>query len=147
MKYIILFILVSNSLCAQYKITPKKIITWSTFAISGGIWGMRESYHADPYVFEKKWKIDPYSFWGSKQWERNYVGNRYHPKAIHKDELLGNFGRDFWHTSGYVSGGFVLTGAFIIGSSKQKIKHKLIDIGIGSVIFTISSHLTYKSLR
>lgn len=146
MKHIIILLLLSSPLYGQYKITPKKILTWSTFAVGGSVWGMREAYHADPYVFEKKWRVNPYSFWGSKAWERNYVGNKYHPKAIHKDELFGNFGRDFWHTSGYVSGGLLIGGTFIIGSSKQKFSHKLIDIGIGGIIGYISSFITFKYL-
>jgi len=148
MKIFIFFYFVGLvPLCAQYKITIPKIIAWSTFVKGGMVYGARETYHADTRIFEKKWGVDPYSFWGSKQWERNYVGNRYHINAIHKDEMFGNFGRDFWHTSGYVSGGFVLTGTFIIGSSKQKVTHKIIDLGIGSFLFLISSSLTNKLLK
>lgn len=147
MKY--LFLLLPLSLNAQYKITANKLIGWSTYAVSGMVWGAREKYHSDPRIFEKKWGVNEYSFWGSKAWERNYIGDRYLNPITdlpnkHKSELLGNFGRDFWHTSGYISGAFVLTGTFMIGNSKQKFKHKLFDLLIGSGIFLISSNLTYR---
>lgn len=131
----------------NYKVTPKKILIWSGFAVAGSIYGAREAYHSNPYCFEQKWGVDEYSFFGSRQWERNYVGNRYHSKAIHKDELFGNFGRDYWHTSGYVSGALVLTGTFIIGGTKQKLKHKLLDLLIGSGCFIVSSNLTFKHFQ
>lgn len=146
MKLLILIvcIVVSLNLNAQYKITTKKILIWTSFSIAGSIYGAREAYHANPLCFEQKWGVDEYSFFGSKQWERNYVGNRYYPNAIHKDELFGNFGRDFWHTSGYVSGGLVIGGTFIIGDSKQKFKHKVFDILIGSLCAIGASNLTFK---
>lgn len=111
---------------------------------------MREAYHADPYIFEKKWRVDEYSFWGSKQWERKYVGNRYLTDGVPnkmKSQMFGNFGRDFWHSSGYTSGLFVIGGTFTIGNSKQKTGHKLIDMGIGSLMFLGFSKLTYNLLR
>lgn len=146
MKLLILIvcIVVSLNLNAQYKITTKKILIWTSFSIAGSIYGAREAYHANPLCFEQKWGVDEYSFFGSKQWERNYVGNRYYPNAIHKDELFGNFGRDFWHTSRYVSGGLVIGGTFIIGDSKQKFKHKVFDILIGSLCAIGASNLTFK---
>lgn len=150
MKQIIILLLLSSPLYGQYKITPKKILTWSTFAAGGTIWGMREAYHADPYIFEKKWGVDEYSFWGSKQWERKYVGNRYLTDGVPnkmKSQMFGNFGRDFWHSSGYTSGLFVIGGTFTIGNSKQKFTHKLIDMSIGSLVFLGFSKLTYNLLR
>ena len=62
-------------------------------------------------------------------------------------ELFGNFGRDFWHTSGYVSGGLVIGGTFIIGDSKQKLKHKVFDMLIGSLCAIGASSLTFKYLK
>lgn len=135
----------------KYVITGKKILVWTAFGLGGMVWGAREAYHADPYIFEKKWGVDPYSFWGSCQWERNYHGGRYLNESglpnAHKTEVFGNIGRDFWHTSGYVSGAFVLTGTFTIGASKQKLKHKVFDMLIGTGCFFLVSSLTYNSLR
>lgn len=149
MKLLILIVCIVTSLNlnAQYKITTKKILVWTSFSVAGSIYGAREAYHANPYCFEQKWGVDEYSFFGSKQWERNYVGNRYYPNAIHKDEMFGNFGRDFWHTSGYVSGALVIGGTFIIGDSKQKFKHKGLDMLIGSLCWIVSSNLTFKHLQ
>lgn len=132
----------------NYKVTSKKILVWSGFAVAGSIYGAREMYHSDPYIFEKKWGVDEYSFFGSKQWERNYHGNRHIGESgfpnEHKSEIFGNFGRDYWHTSSYTSGVLVLGGTFVIGSSKQKLKHKLLDFFIGSVCFTAASNFTFK---
>lgn len=146
MKLLILIIcfVTSLNLNAQYKITTKKILVWTSFSVAGSIYGAREAYHANPFCFEQKWGVDEYSFFGSRQWERNYVGNKYYLNATHKTERFGNFGRDFWHTSGYVSGGLVLTGTFIIGDSKQKVKHKVFDMLIGSLCFIGASSLTFK---
>lgn len=153
-KYIMktfFFLIFPLFLNAQYKITTKKILTWSAFGIAGSIYGAREAYHANPYCFEQKWRVGEYSFWGSKQWERNYIGNRYTNESgfpnKHKTEIFGNFGRDYWHTSGYVSGTLVVGSTFTIGMSKQKIKHKLLDLLIGSSCFIISSNLTFKHFR
>ena len=148
MKYLIFLLLVLPfTLQAQYKITTKKILIWTSFSVAGSMYGAREAYYANPLCFEQRWGVDKYSFFGSRQWERNYVGNRYHPKAIHKDELFGNFGRDFWHTSGYVSGGLVIGGTFIIGDSKQKLKHKVFDMLIGSLCAIGASSLTFNYLN
>lgn len=135
----------------KYVITGKKVLQWTAFGIGGIVYGAREAYHADAYIFEKKWGVDPYSFWGSCQWERNYHGGRYlNENGLpneHKSEMFGNIGRDFWHTSGYVSGALVLTGTFTIGTGKQKFKHKLFDMLVGSVVFWTASSLTNSYLR
>lgn len=101
MKLLILIIcfVTSLNLNAQYKITTKKILIWTSFSVAGSIYGAREAYHKNKFVFEQKWGVDEYSFWGSKQWERNYIGNRYLTLdgrvREHKSETFGNFGRDF----------------------------------------------------
>lgn len=152
MKHLLfIFLLAPLFLNAQYKITPEKIFTWSAFSISGALYGAREAYHSDPYIFEKKWDVDKYSFFGSKQWERNYHGNRHIGESgfpnSHKTEIFGNFGRDYWHTSSYASGALILGGTFVIGSSDQKLKYKLVDMLIGSVCFLGASHFIFKYFK
>lgn len=151
MRLIILFLILPLTLSAQYKVTWKKVATWGLSAGAGTIWGMREAYHADPTVFERHWGVDKYSFWGSHAWERNYKDNRYlSPEGIpnrHKTEVFGNFGRDFWHTSGYTAGALTLTFSFTIGGSNQPLKYKILDATIGTACFVLPSSLVYKQLR
>lgn len=135
----------------KYVVTLPKVLVWTGFAVGGALWAGREAYHADPFVFEKKFGVGPYSFFGSRQWERNYEGNRYlnsdgQPNP-HKTEIIGNFGRDYWHTAQVAAGAFVLSGTFIIGASDQKIGHKALDMFGGLVAFLVTSNLTYTWLR
>lgn len=133
-----------------YKVTGDKVATWTGFAIGGAMWGGREAYHADLRVFEKKWGVDAYSFFGSQAWQRNYEGNRYRNKDgsinAHKPEI-GNSLRDYWHFSGAASRTLWIGGTFIIGAKNQKLKHKLIDMAIGSAISVTSAWATYNYLR
>lgn len=135
----------------RYKVTGRKILIWGASGISGAIWGAREAFHADPYVFERHFGVEPYSFWGSQQWQRNYEGNRYMGENgvpnKHKPEWAGNLGRDFWHTSGYSSALLMIGGTFAIGGSKQSFKHKILDMGISSLCWIIASNGTDKILR
>jgi len=148
---ILVFIGILSCNAQTYKITWKKAGAWSAYTTAGMLWGGREAYHADACVFEKAWGVDKYSFFGSSQWERNYLSNRYKNLNgeinLHKDEVFGNFGRDYWHTAGYSTVALSLGATFIIGNSKQKLKHKLIDLLIGSTCFMLSSNLTYKLLK
>lgn len=127
----------------SYKLTMSKLATWAGMGLGGATWGAREAYHADPYVFERAWGVDPESFWGSKAWKRQYYGNN--PENKHKPEW-GNITRDFWHASGALSRTFTIGGTFVIGSSKQKFKHKLIDMLIGSAVASVSAWATYEAL-
>ena len=148
---LLLTVITTTTFAQSYKITPSKIVSWTSYTCSGILWGAREAFHADATVFERKFNVSEYSFFGSKQWERNYVNNRYRAADgrinPHKPEILGNFGRDYWHTSSWVAGTFVIGSTFTIGCSKQKTKHKLIDLAIGIGLATASANLTYKYLR
>lgn len=135
----------------KYVISFKKILAWSLLGLSGSVWGAREAYHADSRVFERTLGVGKYSFLGSHAWERNYVGNRFINESgapnKHKTEIFANFGRDFWHTSGYASGAFMATGAIILGKSKTVKKwQKALDFAIGAVFWTLSSNITYNFL-
>lgn len=141
--------------------TPEKFMDWSLVKYSwdgrtisawllsmgtGLAHGMREAYHADPYVFEKRWGVTSESFWGSDAWKRNYINND--PDLPHKHELFGNVGRDIWHTSGFVSKTGLISASFAIGSRggiprKYRVANWLIGFGIHSLFATI----TYKTLR
>ena len=129
----------------------ERIAWWSLMSFSGAIWGGREAFYADARVFERKWGVDPYSFFGSNQWERKYKNNRFlgedgKPNQM-KSQIFGNFGRDYLHTSKYVV--FGISGSFLLakGSSKTSFKRKAFDTIIGGLCFTFFSSITYKALR
>lgn len=131
----------------KYRITFGKVATWTGYSIAGVAWGMREAYHADPFVFEVRWGATPRSFFGSRAWERNYYGNIYYDGAKHKPEL-GNSFRDVYHFTGLLSRGLWVGTTFAIGSGKkQNMKHKLLDVAIGGVVSSLSANFTYRYLR
>lgn len=134
----------------KYRVTWGKVATWAGFGVSGSVWGAREAYHADLKVFEKKWGVSPYSFFGSKAWERQYKTNRYYTPDgqvnPHKPEFFNTI-RDFWHSSGVLSRSGTVCVTFIIGGSKQPLKHRLLDMAIGSAVGVVSASVTYGALR
>lgn len=134
--------------CAQeaYKVTPAKVGIWLGYGVAGSMWGAREAFHADPTVFERRWNVGEKSFFGSQSWQRQYEGNTYFDGARHKPEAFNTF-RDYWHFSGTFSRTIWLGGTFTLGASKQRLKHRLIDLGIGLAVSAISGNLTYKYFR
>lgn len=133
-----------------YRITPGKVSAWLGYATAGVWWGMREAYHADNHVFETKFGVGPYSFWGSEAWQRQYEGNRYETADgklnDHKAEW-GNTFRDVHHFSGQNHNLLVIGCTFGIGIGKQKWRHKLLDVAIGLAIRSTASWATYNYLR
>jgi len=129
----------------------KDIFCAISFVVAGSLHGGREAFHADPYVFEKL-GAKTFGFFGSNQWQRNYVGQRYINAygAVnpHKSEILGNFGRDFWHTAHYGGGILFFSGTFVIASDKKRsIRRRVLAGACGLLVFHTSSYITYKILR
>lgn len=123
----------------------KQFVTWGMFALSGVMWGAREAYHTDPYVFEKTYDVQSESFWGSDAWKRNYVGNN--PDLPHKKEWFGNVGRDVWHTFGFASNAVLLSGSFAIGARRQPWKYKGANFVIALATRSLFASLTYNAFR
>jgi len=123
----------------------KQFSLWGLSALSGAMWGAREAYHANPYIFEEIYGVHSESFWGSDAWKRNYVGND--PEQPHKHEYLGNVGRDVWHTFGFSSNVLLFSGTFAIGARKQPIKYRVFNAGVSLAIRTAASFAFYNSLR
>ncbi|MBJ7435268.1 MAG: hypothetical protein JHC54_05750 [Acinetobacter sp.] len=151
---IAILILLATSTQAQrqrYKITQTKLAVWTMMGAGGVAWGAREAMYADAKVFERHFGAKPYGFWGSEQWQTKYAGGRYQAadgtRNRMKTQVIGNFGRDYWHTSKYVVFAWGVTGTFVIGNSKQPMKHKLLDLLIGSAIFSGTSTFSYQMLR
>lgn len=144
--YILLFVLLeqSNIYCQKYKIDDEKMIIFGMYFASGVLQGGREAYHADNDVFEKAFGVGDESFFGSEQWKRQYYSND--PSKGHKPEIF-NFSRDYWHMSGMATKTIWIGGSFVIGSSKQKLRHRIYDIVIGASVSSISAFTTYTLLR
>jgi len=123
----------------------KQFSLWGLSALSGAFWGARESYHANPYIFEEIYGVGSESFWGSDAWRRNYIDND--PEQPHKHEYLGNVGRDIWHTFGFGSNVLLFSGTFAIGARKQPIKYRVFNGLVGIGVRSLFASLTYNSLR
>jgi hypothetical protein len=123
----------------------KQFVVWGLFAATGVVHGMQQAYHADPYVFERKWGASEYGWWGSESWVRNYHGND--PDKPHKTELFGNFGRDVWHTTDRVH--TVSLSLAISGTATRKhpIKYRIANAIIGMAVRSLFSNITYETLR
>ena len=123
----------------------KLYVTWLAYAGAGVCHGMREAYHADPYVYEREWNVGNESFAGSDAYKRAYFGRN--PNGKHRSELLGNVGYDIWHTAGAASKGLMFTATLGIGIRKQPIKYKILNALVGYGIQSVFASLTYSSLR
>lgn len=123
----------------------KEFSIWGIFALSGVAHGMREAYHADPYIFEDSWNANPDGFWGSDAWKRNYHNND--PKQGHKAEYFANFGRDVWHTADEVDVFGLSLSSIGTGMRKQPWKYRLANFAIGMGIRTLFARVTYETLR
>lgn len=122
-----------------------KQAVWIAYAVAGILHGGREAYHAEPTVFEKRLNAAPLSFFGSQQWKRQYY-NRDPETQAHKPNLW-NPVRDYYHFSGAATKTVWITGAFIIGTSKQPVKYKALDLLIGAVITSATANISYNLLR
>lgn len=139
-----------NKFFEGYRITPGKVAVWTGYAVAGAVWGAREAYHADPAIFEKRWGVDEYSFFGSEAWQRNYEGNRYAGPDGSINPHKGDFGntfRDVHHFAGVSHNVLVIGCTFGLATGKQKVRHKLLDAALGMVIRSAVSNLTYNYLR
>jgi len=123
----------------------KQFTTWGAFAIAGILHGSREAYHADPYVFETRWRVGSESWFGSDAWKRNYHGND--PANGHKQEYFGNVGRDVWHTFGFGSNALSWGGVWVISTRKQPVKYRVTNLLLGLGVRSLAASLTYNALR
>ena len=121
-----------------------KRAVWIAYAIVGILHGGREAYHAESTVFEKRLGVAPQSFFGSEQWKRNYFNRN--PDNGHKPNIF-NPVRDYYHFSGAATKAIWIGGAFVIGTGKQPIKYKLLDLLIGTLITSGTASITYNLLR
>jgi hypothetical protein len=122
-----------------------KRAVWIGYAVAGIMHGGREAYHAEPTVFEKRFNAAPLSFWGSEQWKRQYF-NRDPENQAHKPEIFNSV-RDYWHFSHTAGSTLWVSGAFVLGYSKQPLKYRLLDAAIAGIITSAFASTTYELLR
>ena len=122
----------------------KKQWVWGGYLIAGVLHGGREAYHAESTVFEKRFGVSSTSWFGSEQWRRNYVD--LDPSKKHKPNVFNTF-RDYYHFSSTAHTTILVSGAVIIGTSKQPIKYKVVDTLIAIGIRSAAASLTYNVLR
>lgn len=122
-----------------------KRAVWIGYAVAGILHGGREAYHAEPTVFEKRFNAAPLSFFGSEQWKRQYF-NRDPENQAHKPEIWNSV-RDYWHFSHTASATLWVSGAFVLGQSKQPMKYRFLDGILAGLIASGFASLTYEILR
>jgi hypothetical protein len=123
----------------------KQAAVWGLFALSGVAHGIREAYHADPYIFERRNGVAPTSFWGSDAWKRNYIDND--PDKPHKHEMYGNVGRDVWHTFNQVDLIPLGTACITMGARRHPVKYKVANTIVGIGLRVLFANITYATLR
>lgn len=121
-----------------------KRIVWASYIVAGVLHGGREAYHAEPTVFEKRFGVSSTSWFGSEQWRRNYVD--LDPSKKHKPNVFNTF-RDYYHFSSTAHTTILVSGAVLIGTSKQPIKYKVVDALIAIGLRSAAASLTYNMLR
>ena len=145
----------------QYLKNPdKRFLDWKNYAntldvkqftlffisgLSGIAHGMREAYHADPYVFETGFGSKSESFFGSDAWKLNYFNND--PNLGHKSEIISNFGRDIWHTADKIDLVGITFPMTLTGLRSGPKKYRALNAGLCIVFRSGFSFLTYKFLR
>lgn len=123
----------------------KQFLNWGVFALSGTMDGMLQAYHANQYCFEQNWGVQKVSFFGSRQDLLNY--NNSDPAQGHKTEILGNVGRDFWHTWNWGFSASFGLGSLAQGARHQPWKYKIANYAIGLAVHSLFANLAYHSLR
>jgi hypothetical protein len=135
--------------------------------------GTINALRKDPGSLQRYLGVGDYDWGGGNDWERNYENNRYRNEDgsynTHKSEILGNFGRDAWHTADEMSkwGDRFGSACFIVGSAievckvanqpykspsakKKAIRKKIFNCALkGAVLWAISSVIenkTYESI-
>ena len=122
----------------------KKQWVWGGYLVAGVLHGGREAYHAESTVFEKRFGVSSTSWFGSEQWRRNYED--LDPSKKHKPNVFNTF-RDYYHFSSTAQTTILVSGAVIIGTSKQPVKYKVVDTLIAIGLRSAAALLTYNLLR
>lgn len=129
------------SLSAQYRITRGKIAAWSVLAVAGFSDGAVEGYEFDGrQSFERKYNVQPVSFFGSESWKLAYHNND--PEQPKKPLWSVIGAPDFYHLADDVRKGGYISGGIVIGisgaKSNSKWWHYAVDFGASLAISGMS---------
>lgn len=113
------------------------LVGYGCAAFGGYVMGLREAFHADPNMFERRWGVSDTHFFGSEGWRRKYHNND--PAQGKKSEWLGNANRDFWHLADKVQrGGLVLGVTLPLVQTKMPIRQRLANAGVSMLIYSFA---------
>jgi hypothetical protein len=126
--------------------------------------GTINALRKDPGSLQRYLGVGDYDFGGIQDWQLNYENERYWNEETnmpnkHKSEVLGNFGRDGWHTADEMTkwGDRIGSVCFVVGSAiqiykvanmpyksasakKKAIRRKVIGCAVkGAVLWAVSS--------
>jgi hypothetical protein len=111
------------------------VLGWTAAGVGGYTMGLREAFHADPTIFERKWGKSPLSFWGSEGWRRKYYDND--PTRGKKSEFLGNAQRDFWHAADKVQRAGLIVGLTVpLVQTKRPLRQRLLNAGVSALVYS-----------
>lgn len=132
---------------SEYALSKKQI--WgSALCFAGGfLHGMRERYHADPYIFEKVFNFDPNGFYGHNSWKRKYKLKDDGTRDLNKEEKWRTSFSDFWHVSDIGRKGLMTAGTIVmvVGENKKWTGY-LVDFGLSFMSASIGSWAGYAFL-
>ena len=138
--YLILCILLSLPITAQYRITRAKVAGWGMCAVGGAADGLLEGYEFDGRKsFERKYGVNKYGYFGSESWRKVYIGGK--EANGFKSPLHQVFGAsDFYHHADDLRKIGYISGSVIIGINGHKTNTKrwyyIIDF---ATAFTLSA--------
>jgi hypothetical protein len=151
MRILLLLLIASTSLTAQYRLTKSKLIGFGLCVAGGATDGLLEGYHIDNRTsFERKYNAKRYGFWGSESWRMVYKGGN--PDNGFKSPVHQWLGAwDFYHHAddlrkvGYIGGGVIVG----IGGAKTngKLWHYLADFAISFTLSAASKSAGYYWIR
>lgn len=94
--------------------------------IAGLLHGLREAFHADRKLFEDRFKVQPVSFFGSKQDTMKYKS-----KGVYKSLLWKYFPLDFWHSARWLENAAVAGAVWSLTGLWYTFPAYLILVGSG----------------
>jgi len=120
-----------------YPVTHGKVLGWAMAAFSGAVDGVVSGYEFDGRKsFERKYGVEPLSFWGSESWKRAYPNNNPEQRQIPLWRIVG--APDFYHVAddarkvGYIGSGITIgiSGA----KSNSRWWHYAADFAVGLAV-------------
>lgn len=129
-----------------YRVTMAKAAGWGLCFLGGFTHGLREAYHAEPGIFERRFGAKPDGYFGSQSWKRKY--HDYDGGNAVERSVLYTPVSDFWHVSAWLEKGYLMSGTVVVFiGERRRLKHYLLDFGISFVAASAGSAMSYGALR